>query len=292
MTNHPAALIFLHIPKTAGTSLRLTIAQQYPVAATYEYYQSQSKPLLEELSHRQRAAIRLMSSHEPFGTHDKYLTPPVHYLTMLRQPSERLISQYYYDKRRARDQAANINSSLLHYMEGLTRINEDNLQVRLLSGQGEMGMVTDKSLEIARANLLAPSMTFGLVERYAESLLLMTRQFGWQNVRLTRKNVTQRPHVDAIDEATRHAIVEHQRYDLALYAEAATLFTRRLAQADITPLQLSKLYVAGWIGKTDYFRQRVRRLARRAYKKSRRFIFGTLRRALRRLRHLRHPNAE
>lgn len=30
-----------------------------------------------------------MSSHEPFGTHDQYLTPPVHYLTMLREPMEK-----------------------------------------------------------------------------------------------------------------------------------------------------------------------------------------------------------
>ena len=284
MTTHPATLIFLHIPKTAGTSLRLTIAKQYPAAATYQYYQSDNRPPLEDLPATQRAAIRLMSSHEPFGTHDQYLTPPVHYLTMLREPMERLISEYYYHKSREPRADAIRHQNLLKYAERSHKGYRDNLQVRLLSGQGDTGVVTGSTLAKAKANLTAPSMTFGLVERYAESLLLMSREFGWQDIRLTRKNATPRPAAEAIDEQTRQALLQHNEYDLALYVEAAALLDRRLVNAGINAGHVSKLYLSGWTDKTENFTQRMGRVARRVVKKSRRFVFSNLRKILRRIR--------
>lgn len=126
-----------------------------------------------------------------------------------------MISEYYYRKSCEHRADAIRHQSLLKYAERSHKGYRDNLQVRLLSGQGYTGVVTDSTLAKAKANLTAPSMTFGLVERYAESLL-MNREFGWQDTRLTRKNATPRPAAEAIDEQMRQAILQHNEYDLAL----------------------------------------------------------------------------
>lgn len=287
--NDAATLIFLHIPKTAGTSLRMTMLQQFPAEATYQYYRSQECPPVEELPLTQRAAIRLMSSHAPFGTHDSYLTPPIHYVTMLRNPLERLISQYHYSKMREGVESTSGYRDLLQYAATLFETGKDNLQVRQLSGQGGKGVVTDRSYEAAIANLTAPIMTFGLVERYAESLLFMSRQFGWQGVRLTRKNVTQRPYGEGIDQRTRHAILQQHRYDLALYHDAIRLFNHQVANAGITPLHVSKLYVSTWTDKTERWSLKMRRTLKQAVRRSRRLVFSNLRKIVRRVR---QPNRE
>ena len=86
-------LVFLHIPKAAGTSLREVIARQYPrnVQLTTE------RPIV--LSEEQRRSVRVLIGHVAYDACAQ-VAAPVDVITMLRDPVQRIISLYYYIRRR------------------------------------------------------------------------------------------------------------------------------------------------------------------------------------------------
>ncbi|QGS69232.1 hypothetical protein CV093_15625 [Oceanobacillus sp. 143] len=83
----------MHIPKTAGQSLRGVIKKQYNLEETYRC------PFMEEevvkLSDEFRNSLKFIYGHFLFGTHE-YFPKPFTYITMLRDPVERFISAYYH----------------------------------------------------------------------------------------------------------------------------------------------------------------------------------------------------
>ena len=84
-------LFFLHIPKTAGTSLYRIFARQYPGGRLVQAY----PPLAEDAREAAIAAIgsgaEVFYGHLNFGVH-RLLGVPGRYLSMLRHPVDRVAS--------------------------------------------------------------------------------------------------------------------------------------------------------------------------------------------------------
>ena len=274
MPTHHGTLIFLHNFKTAGTTLRHILSGQYPEHARYTFYRSQNPTPLEQLTLEARQRIRLCSSHEPLGTHDRYLMPPIHYLTMLRDPVDRVISEHYYRLYKGL-QGAQGHVPLVTVSEQMKVGHQDNLQVRMISGQGATGEVTQATLEQASENLFAPSMTFGLVDRFTESLLLFSAKFGWQGLPIGL-NFNRTPHKNehSVDSQTRRALAKHHSFDVQLVDLARSHFAMRLCDAKITPTEVAK-FSNHWTTKARAFFF----LSTLAAKRSFRMINGALKRA-------------
>ena len=95
-------LAFLHVPKTAGTALRRVLAEQYGPDRVLELYHGIGADDVERLRRmeaRDWQQVRAVAGHMEYGIHE--LIPfPVRYVTMLRDPVDRIVSHYSY---RARD---------------------------------------------------------------------------------------------------------------------------------------------------------------------------------------------
>src|SRR4051795_5479521 len=80
------AVIFLHLPKTAGTTLNRLIEWEYPVFETYSIdpvFFTWSAAHLRKLSPDRLKKIRMFKGHMLYGLHDD-LPQPATYITVLR----------------------------------------------------------------------------------------------------------------------------------------------------------------------------------------------------------------
>src|SRR5258707_12286863 len=94
------ALLFLHVHKTAGTTLHRIIEREYNPFHIYTIEGGRvewSIDHLKKLPEWRRAALRVVKGHMSFGLHE-FLPQPSTYITFLRDPVERCISSYFYSK--------------------------------------------------------------------------------------------------------------------------------------------------------------------------------------------------
>jgi hypothetical protein len=221
------ALIFLHVPKSAGTTLNRLIEWEYPL---FEMYSVDpvlfrwSRARLFRLPKQRLKKFRVFKGHMPFGLHEM-LPQPATYITVLREPVDRVISAYYF-----------MSNYKLHpnywkfRREGWTledfvnRSPRENVQTKMIAGADYDEPCTAEILAKAKDNFPYFSV-MGLTERFEESLALMKLRFGWKLGSYSSFNVTRtRPKKRDLPQSTLDLIAEKNRFDIELYQSAAKAF--------------------------------------------------------------------
>lgn len=225
------ALIFLHIPKTAGTTLNRIIEWQYSPAAIFTVDPHRFRATVERFhnfSEARRRSYQVVRGHLFYGIHE-YLPQESTYITMLREPVSRMISSYYFALRRPLHPLhAKLKREGLPVQEFIRLTPQhQNLQCRSIAGLGRAGTCDESTLETAKQNLQRSFSVVGLSEQFEDSLLLMMAEFGWKvPFYASRKVAKSRPKPD---EGLSEFIREHNRLDLALYDFGRKLFESALA---------------------------------------------------------------
>jgi hypothetical protein len=233
MTN--ATLIFLHVPRTAGTTLQnIMMVRQYrqDEAHIEELFLPAQIERFAALPEDYRARLKLLKGHMAFGVH-RHLPRPARYFTMIRDPIDRVVSFYYYIRRRTADplhqEIVEKGLDLAAFVEsGIARDHTDNSFVRLISGEPfvEMGSVDRTLLDQAKTNIRDHFVLTGSVEHFDETILMLKKAMGWVgSVYYWRRNVTaQRPAIESLDPRTRRVLEEHTQFDRALVDHCRSLF--------------------------------------------------------------------
>ena len=168
------AAIFLHLPKTAGTTLNRLIEWEYPLSEMYSIdpvFFDWSAAHLRKLSPARLRKTRMFKGHMTFGLHE-VLPQPATYITVLRDPVDRVISAYYF-----------MRSYKLHPLywklrrgnwtleDFVRRSQRDNVQSKIIAGSAYETPCTREIAEKAKHNLNHHFSVVGLSERFEESLL-------------------------------------------------------------------------------------------------------------------------
>lgn len=231
------SLIFLHIAKAAGTSLNRIIERQYRQDALFGIDGRNVRSSIEvfkNLSEQRRGRIFCLKGHMRFGLH-VYLPQPCAYITLLRDPVQRVISHYYYVLRTPihylYEQVTSQNMTLDDYVEGGISPELSNGQTRIISGIWNDEDPPPNMLEMAKRNLCEHFAVVGLTERFDESLVLMKRRLGWRWTFYRRENVAPNRLVKfAISKSTIRLIQKSNEKDLELYAFAKQLFEESIQE--------------------------------------------------------------
>jgi len=94
----PPLVLFLHIPKCAGTAVARQLARSPGAIRVETLYAERLDPRWIEADLAPRIAdIDVVFGHFWFGIH-RYLPRPVRYVTVLRDPFEQVLSQYFFRK--------------------------------------------------------------------------------------------------------------------------------------------------------------------------------------------------
>jgi hypothetical protein len=245
-----AALIFLHIPKAAGGTLHYLLEMQYPPGESFATCNTPRHPHndlthFEALDEAQLARIRLLNGHMGYGLH-RYLPRPAFYVTFLREPVERVLSHYSFERTLPDSPVYAYLQSGKMDLKGYVRYyaeaaDMDNLQTRMIAGNWHKrghGPCTQEMLETAKRNLHERFAVVGLAEEFDASYLLIKRLFGLRSVHYRRRNKTRkRLYRDQITAGELDFIRQHNRFDLELYPYARKLFAAQVRQQGI-PFQL------------------------------------------------------
>lgn len=219
------ALVFLHIPKTAGSTLRQVIRRHYPPEVICDV----PPETWDEVSAARLSQIRVLMGHVPFGVHER-LSVPADYVTLLREPVDRIVSLYYYVVQRGEAHPLHplVRGRSLDEFVATRHDQLVNAQVRQLSGIDREPDAA--ALAQAKRNLATGMIAFGTDERFDESLLLFRRALGWRRVHYRRSNVTaRRKRLAELPAGTIAAIERQNALDVELFAFARRLLDERIA---------------------------------------------------------------
>lgn len=256
-------IVFVHIPKTAGTTVRTALATAYrPEERAFVYHPSVPDSVTTETiagwSEERRGRLRLVMGHFDVGIHD-HLPGPSRYVTMLREPMDRLVSLYDYFRTgsfpagtgAARQHARLVAEDIAidAYAFDVKHPRWDNQMVRMLSGRGNVafGTCDEDLLAEAVENIETRFSGVLLQERMEASMGVLAELTGralptlagrqrregrlwriaarassevrWQNATRDRRRVSE------IDAAALERMRDLNRFDIELYRFAEQRFS-------------------------------------------------------------------
>jgi Galactose-3-O-sulfotransferase len=260
----PDTIIFVHLPKCGGTTLNRLIEWEYPPTRVFSidpsFFRWSYQRLLKTPAAR-LARMKIIQGHMPFGVH-RMLPQRSTYITLLRDPVDRGISEYYYALSRVVHPQHRMMKHLTldKYVEMTPYAN---VQTKLLAGEYSgydflAGECNEETLERAKQNLAEHFALVGLTENFDETLALAKIKFGWQIPMYVNFNATRgRPSKRSVPFDIRNTISERYSYDVRLYEYAVALFNQNLShdssrvQEELKTIRAAKsLTVAG----SYYFR--------------------------------------
>jgi hypothetical protein len=240
--NLQQALIFIHIPKSGGMTLQRILEKQYTSDTIFTINSKTFHESIKQFKHLpepQRRSIRLLKGHMFFGLHE-FLPMPCRYITILRNPIERIISHYYYVIQNPThylyQDVISQNMNLGDYVRSGLSPELDNCQTRLLSGVQEpigVGQCSVELLEKAKTNLKSHFAVVGILERFNETMILLKRIFAWKTPFYIRRNPTRKPsRHKTISPEILEAIITTNQLDIELYNYGKELFKQLILKQD------------------------------------------------------------
>ncbi len=224
-------IIYIHIPKTGGSTLHKAIQEHYGSRLLSISY--------NDLSQQQKECIFLIKEHIPFGIHTLLPQTRYRYMTVLRDPVERVISMYYYmrskncpdlDKRNYFEAITldeYVSNEIHDYFSDIWHkswtCSTYNLQTRMLAGD-----LKRCDLKKAINNLNSFFQVVGITERFAETLKVINKNYGWNVTSGEKENVTpDKPALKDIPDKTIRLIRSKNEMDMELYSHANLLLDKR-----------------------------------------------------------------
>lgn len=222
-------LVFLHIPKTAGTSLRALLSKQIPDQAMVILDPPLAAGTKAEFTQR-LPQMRALMGHLYFGV-DEQLGFRADYVTFLRDPVARVVSFWKHQQTHAHSAfhaQVKAGVTLREFVNSCQTLQTDNHMTRILVGTCAPGMLDgsinriadERYLQIALDNVAQRFRFVGFVEHFDASIRALFEALGWPvKAKWDKRLNVLRSARDELDDATLEAIRRHNALDLALYQQ-------------------------------------------------------------------------
>lgn len=254
--NNDKILYFLHIPKTAGTTFSTILEHYFDYDAIYP--STVWSELVTDMK-KDLSSYRLFRGHFGYGL-EKILNKPLVYITMLRDPIDRIISNYNHIKVHplgtnwVKDNFISENETILQVLQNpekkLIFMNEQTRELGLdlseiypyenlfnnltkennyLTFTSSLELDYNKLLENAKKRL-SEFPYFGIKERFEDSLFLLYYTFGWRPMKIDYKlQIIGKTNKEILSEELSQAIQSCVYFDSQLYDFAKDLFECRFS---------------------------------------------------------------
>jgi hypothetical protein len=237
-------LIFLHIPKTGGSTLRSIISKFYRktfLDMPHKPFQPYNHPpqKLIELFQEKLAGFQpepqVIGGHMFFGLHH-YLPEGWRYITVLRHPVERVLSTFYYAVQLKQLALTDIHDFVNGSLPNGRYIwTVSNMQTRYISAENgfPMEVPPDESplemLAQAQKHLMDHFLVAGVTDQFDETVVLLKNACHWPRPGYYHVNRTQKkPKTQDVPQEIIDTILRRNALDLALYEFARDRLNARI----------------------------------------------------------------
>jgi hypothetical protein len=255
----PEVLIFFHIPKTGGRTMKVVIqhclADQCfdgdltdPDTALWVRSTARIAEKFNQLPIERQHAVRCMVgehvSMDVAGIFDR----PSKFFTIVREPVDRVISNFYFSRTLAELPTHRFikDMTLEEYLDSSMGLDHDNQQVRMLSGCPELDApwhtkrgricisappVKCRHLEMAKRNIEERFLVAAPMEKFTALVWFLKRLYGWPIHRAVfriHNESPARPKLDAMSETTRKRLERLNQYDIELYKWVKERFAKQI----------------------------------------------------------------
>jgi hypothetical protein len=221
-------IVFTHVPKTGGTTLdhiliavaavqrKKRVRLRIPRGAPLPEHHNQELLDLHQIPDDRLADSDYLSGHFPFGIHRR-LARPCLYVTLLRDPVARLLSNFRFGLSRNRWSHDTPVSTLIERGRLI-----DNIQTRQMAGIASREIpCTAKTLASAIDNIRSHYAVVGVTERFDETLKALITWLGWPDIAYSDSQVSRVPILPELEAKVRDAAQRYFAFDMELYAAAS-----------------------------------------------------------------------
>ncbi|EFA86236.1 hypothetical protein PPL_00798 [Heterostelium album PN500] len=223
-----APYLYLHVPKTGGNSIIYLFRKTFGSVKAYQQWIHPSYIDRNVVSGR-----KAVVGHYNYGIHsylNKEEQQTYSYMTMLRDPIDRVISHYYYHREQINDEGHQL-AMQLDFKEWIKKSPRgQNEQTRVLAGISVEAepLVTNESFRQALYHLRKMKFV-GITERFTESIVLMKYYCGLTDLTEVKSNKRKATtNLSSIPQDVIDLIREYNWMDILLYQEALKMFERQL----------------------------------------------------------------
>ena len=242
--NQDILYIFLHIPRCAGTTIARHLRYNLPrgsrllLSPTPQRKFQQKEEVdgyIESLPERTKRKVKVIIGHSVYYGIHRYFQRPARYITFLRDPVDRVISNYNYFMEHydffVRDNA-----------KGQFPQNKDNLSFdqwwQVFQGNLQVGVVLNYMAEnkpgwhdelelnekhLTQAKQILNQFYFvGTTENFSEDALFLYHELGIRRFLKKRQNTSHQEHIQPNERITQ-LILQKSALDVELYSHARQL---------------------------------------------------------------------
>ncbi len=247
MSQKKGPLIFVHIPKTAGTTFQTVLDRMYENKLDVDAVNPEkSIREFEDLDEKTQKGFDVIKGHFTMNL-VKYTENPI-LMTFMREPADLVLSAFFYAKRFPYNpfhKDINKMDSVLDFVEYSKGRELDNLQTRHLSNSTGFRLdpkktIPDMDLEgpelLVRAKKAVEDFDYVFyTNQFNAALLILMNDLGWKKYPyyLTKNKTANREKVSTIDPKTLERLKEINKFDYELFEFSREINKNLLSKYDL-----------------------------------------------------------
>ena len=216
---------FLHIPKTAGTSVSDIIESNYSAREIFSFRGNMERSYrkLRCLDESRLEEIKIFKGHFFYGIHN-IIACELDYYTVMRDPVSQVLSYYNYvisNKRRIENRFSGNRYDIKEYIDSSDFVT--NIQTKFLAGvnfENRADLPDADCYEKARTHLKKFKF-IGAQEKFSDSIGRIAEELNWKHVKLKSRNASLKS-IAELEGDVIEIVREKCKYDIALYEEFAS----------------------------------------------------------------------